>query len=104
MRRKGVSFAARPMQKVEFRTELLKKVGEEASALPHLKSAKEIVAELADVLDVVDAVRREFGITSTEITKARKENTVKKGGFAKRVYLEWSEDSGYTTNERKGVK
>lgn len=92
------------MQKIEFRKELLQKVGEEASALPALTSAKEITAEIADILDVVDAVRREFGITASEITKARKENTIKKGGFAKRVYLEWSEDSGYTTNERKGAK
>ena len=104
MRRLGKAFEVRTMARKEFRTELLKKVGEEASALPKLKKGKEIAPEIADVLDVLDEVRREFKIPAREIAKARKENEKKKGGFKKRVYLLWSQSDDYTTNERRGIR
>lgn len=103
MRRKGVAFEARNMPVAEFKKELLKKVGEEASALPALKKAKDIMAELADVLDVAAEIQKVFKISSAALRAAQKENAVRKGGFKKRVYLEWSEDNGYKTNERKGT-
>ncbi len=102
MRRKGVAFETRTLAKAEFRKELLTKVGEEASALPLLQSNTDIIAEMADVFDVLDAIQSEFKISASSISKQRKENSKKKGGFKKRVYLEWSQKSGYKTNERKG--
>ena len=102
MRRKGVAFESRTLAKTEFRKELLKKVGEEASALPRLLSNTDIVAELADVLDVLDAIQSEFKISAVSVAKQRKENSKKKGGFKKRVYLGGSRISENKTNERKG--
>lgn len=102
MRRLGKAFKIRTLSRKEFRLELLKKVGEEASALTALEAKSDMLAELADVQDVVDAVRKEFGITPKEMRDAQAMNAKKKGGFRARVYLEWSERDDYQTNERKG--
>lgn len=104
MRRMGKAFEVRTLTKKDFRTELLKKVGEEASALPRLRSATEIAPELADVLDVVSAILSEFKISQKTLAKAREENAKKKGGFKKRVYLVWSQSDDYTTNERRNAR
>lgn len=102
MDRVGAAYEIRKLGKKEFEKELLKKVGEEASGIPKARSKSELIEELADVLDVVDEIRRVKKIKSSEIVKRQKENAKKKGGFRKRIYLVWSEDNGYRTNERKG--
>ncbi|MBI4090664.1 MAG: nucleoside triphosphate pyrophosphohydrolase [Candidatus Komeilibacteria bacterium] len=100
--RSGGSFRVRALRATEFEQELLKKVGEEASALPIVKGRQELLDELADVLAVIDEIKRVKKISAREIAAAQKGNFKKKGGFKKRLYLYWSEDTGYRTNERKG--
>lgn len=100
MAAKGVAFRVRKLTTPEFRRELLKKVGEEASALPRLKKNTDIADELADTLDVIRAIQKTFGITNAQIRNAQKKAMNKKGGFNKRIYLYWSADSDYKTNER----
>ena len=88
----------------QFEKELLKKVGEESSALPRVKSKKELIDELADVVEVISEIKKFKKITEKQIKAARKTNMDKKGGFKKKLYLVWSEDTGYRTNERKYSK
>lgn len=88
----------------QFEKELLKKVGEESSALPAIKSKKELVGELADIFAVTDEIKKFKKITEKQIKTAMKANMDKKGGFKKKLYLVWSEDTGYRTNERKYFK
>lgn len=102
MKRKGAAYKVKRLGVRQFKTELLKKVGEEASALPGLSSKKDIASELADTLDVIKEIQKTFRISSTEIKRAQKQAMAKKGGFRKRIYLVWSQDTGYKTNERKG--
>lgn len=99
--RVGAAYKIRKLGKKEFEKELLKKVGEEASGLLAAKNKKEIIEELADVLDVVEEVRRHWKIKPSCLRSAQKENALKKGGFKKRIYLVWSGDTGYRTNERR---
>lgn len=101
MRAKGKKFSTRILSKAGFRRELLKKVGEEASALPKLKDIEEIASEMGDVLDVLDVIQKEFRISSTLLRKHRAAAMKKKGGFRKRVYLIWSQRDEYKTNERR---
>ena len=84
----------------QFEKELLKKVGEEAGGLLGAKSKKELVSELADVIEVVEEIKRFKKITESELKKVMKINMDKKGGFKKKLFLVWSEDTGYRTNER----
>ena len=85
----------------QFEKELLKKVGEESSALPGVKSKKELIDELADVIEVIDEIKKFKKIMEKQIKKARKANMDRKGGFKKKLYLVWSEDTGYRTNENR---
>lgn len=104
MDRVGAAYEIRKLGKKEFEKELLKKVGEEASGLLTAKNKKELIEELADVLDVIEEIRRYWKIKPSCLLKSQKENALKKGGFKKKIYLVWSEDNGYRTNERKYKK
>src|SRR4030066_1347555 len=104
MTRVGATYETRKLGKREFERELLKKVGEEASGLLAAKNKNDIIKELADVLDVAEEVRKHWKIKPSCIRTRQKENALKKGGFKKKIYLVWSEDTGYRTNERKCKK
>ncbi len=101
MDRVGVAHETRKLGKHEFEKELLKKVGEETSGLETAKNKKEIIEELADVLDVVEEVIKHWKIKPSCLREKQKENARKKGSFKKRIFLVWSEDDGYKTNERR---
>lgn len=101
MMRVGAAYEIRKLDEKEFEKELLKKVGEEAGELLVAKNKQKIMEELADVLDVAEEIRRHWKIKPSRLREKQKENALKKGGFQKRIYLVWSEDAGYQTNERK---
>lgn len=98
---KGSSLETRILSESEFEVELRKKVGEEASALPKSETREELISELADVLDVIKELQKTNTISDAEIAAAQEINFKKKGGFAKRLFLLWSSDDGYQTNETK---
>ena len=101
MDRVGAAYEIRELGRKEFEKELLKKVEEEASGLTKTRNKQELVEELADVLDVVEEIKKVKKIKPEEIIKAKKDNAKSKGGFKKRIYLVWSEDTGYKTNEKR---
>ena len=102
--RRGSAFKTRTLKTKDFFQELLKKVGEEASGVLNVKNKSELVAELADIIEVIEEIKRQRKITSARITKARKDNRQRKGGFKKRIFLVWSADDGYKTNERTNTR
>jgi hypothetical protein len=57
---------------------------------------------LADVLDVIREVKLLKGISDVELRAAQEAAHEKKGGFAKKLFLVWSSDDGYKTNEKHG--
>jgi predicted house-cleaning noncanonical NTP pyrophosphatase (MazG superfamily) len=98
----GGKYAVKTLSVPSFKKELLKKVEEEAGGLANAKVKSEIVAETGDLLDVLGEVKKAFRITSDELTKSRTKEMKRKGGFGKRLYLLWAEDTGYRSNEKKG--
>lgn len=89
----------------EFQQELLKKVAEEAGALARVRSKEDFLDEYADLMAVLDALRGVLGITDTDVQAAREENEKRKGGFVKRLFLHWSSDTNYKSNETpQGLK
>jgi predicted house-cleaning noncanonical NTP pyrophosphatase (MazG superfamily) len=54
----------------EFEKELIKKVAEEARGMQAAKTREELITELADVVAVIDEVRRFKRITIAKITGA----------------------------------
>ncbi len=99
--RNGGGCRLRKLKQKEFERELLKKVGEEADGLLAAKTKDELASELADVLAVIEEIKKAKRISSKQISKAMRENFTKKGGFEKRLFLIWSSDTGYKTNERR---
>lgn len=104
IRRNGGQSKTRRLSKKDFERELLRKVEEEASALPRVRSHGAFVSELADVIDVLNEIKKVKKISAKEIRAAQRENFRRKGGFRKRLYLVWASDTGYRTNERRNVR
>ena len=104
IKKAGGEAEFRVLSESEYKKELLLKVGEEASGLLKCKTKEDIQKELADVKAVIDEIKKEWNITDEDISDAEKAAFDKKGGFKKKLFLVWSEDTGYKTNERKYSK
>lgn len=104
IKKAGAQGKFKKLKKRQFETALIRKVEEEASGMQNAKSKKELVSEIADVIDVIEEIKKIKKIRNTDITGARKANMKRKGGFKKRLYLVWSSDDGYKSNEKKSNK
>lgn len=103
IRESGADFGVKELSDEEFEKELVKKVEEEASALPKARTKEELVSELGDVLDVIDEIKKLKGISEEELAASRAKEFERKGGFAKRLFLFWTTDSGYRSNEKRNA-
>lgn len=102
---KGETCEVRTLEDEEYGQELLKKVREEASGLATVRSREGLIEELSDLYAVLDALVEQQCISSAELAQSRAENMRKKGGFTKRLFLHWSSDNGYVSNETpQGVR
>ncbi len=101
IKKSGGDYKVEKLKTKEFEKELIKKVGEEADGLVAAKNKKELISELADVIDVIEEIKRFKKITAQQIKTAQKESDKIKGGFKKRLFLFWSSDTGYRSNERR---
>ena len=104
IKKSGGSAEFKKLSSKEFEKELLLKVGEEATGLLSAKDKKGLASELADIWAVIDEIMSFKKIKQSDVKKALDANFERKGGFKKRLYLVWSEDTGYRTNERKYSK
>jgi predicted house-cleaning noncanonical NTP pyrophosphatase (MazG superfamily) len=98
---KGSSLETRKLESAEYETELLKKAAEEAGGLMSARNKQELAHELADLLAVIDEIKRHKKISTVDINTAKKANMKAKGSFSKKIFLVWSSDDGYQTNERR---
>ena len=89
----------------EYEQELLKKVIEEATALARVRSREEFLSEYADLMVVLDELTKLMELSEADIKTALIENLEKKGGFKERLFLHWSSDTDYKSNETpQGIK
>ena len=102
IRRRGGDLEVYRLTNTEFEEELLKKVSEEADAVSRVTKRSDLLDELADLETVLAALKKFKKISPKELRTIGKDNMRRKGGFKKRLYLVWSSDTGYKTNERKG--
>jgi predicted house-cleaning noncanonical NTP pyrophosphatase (MazG superfamily) len=100
IRKKGCDCEVRELSDEEFRIELLKKVEEEASALPETGSKQELVDEIADVITVIEYIKKLESISDLEIADALERHARLRGRFERKQFLVWSSDSEYETNEK----
>lgn len=70
----------------EYEEKLFEKLGEEVAEVQKDRNAEEV----ADLLEVIDAVIRYKNFDRAEIEQIKKEKLEKRGGFAKRIILDES--------------
>ena len=83
----------------EFQQELLKKIVEEGTALSRVRSRDEFLSEYSDLMIVLDELTKLMEFSPADIKTAIEGNIAKKGGYKERVFLHWSDDSDYKSNE-----
>ena len=72
----------------EYKRELIVKVAEEANEIPPTNdSPQETLSEIADLQNIVDALREVYGFSKQEIRQEIERKVAKKGGFAERKYI-----------------
>lgn len=67
----------------EYLEALITKLGEESNEVKDDPS----LAELADTLEVLQAIGRELGFTPEQIEAARQKKAKERGGFTERIFL-----------------
>lgn len=83
----------RTLEQDEFIKELFNKVKEEIEELVKAREdRKEVMKEISDVYEVLDAIIKNLGLSKDEILKLQSERRDKRGGFKKRIFLESTEE------------
>lgn len=87
----GKCYRVETMTEIEYRQALLAKLSEEAQEAS-AASAEQLVTELADLYEVIDAVMAAYGIEPSTVLNVQAERRNKRGGFGKRLKLLWVEE------------
>lgn len=99
IKEKGFDCEVRTVDHDEHKREIVRKIYEEASGVTNHDSHEHMVGELADLMLTIEAVKKEFDISDEELGSAVKKSLEEKGGYDDRLYLTWSSDTEYRSNE-----
>lgn len=89
----GVKYKSRMLDSEEYRKELAAKLVEEAKEVQETVGERdELLKELADVWEVIEAIIKEFDLDGGEIQRVKQERKDSRGGFNKKIYLEHTEE------------
>ena len=86
----GKKFKVEVMSEDDYRKALLNKLVEEAHEAKKTEPNK-LVIELADLLEVVDAVIEEYDLSTNEVILIKERRREERGGFEKRLRLLWTD-------------
>jgi predicted house-cleaning noncanonical NTP pyrophosphatase (MazG superfamily) len=84
----GGSCSWKTLTDIEHIKELGNKIQEEALEVADSKTRDELVLELADVLEVVDAIMHAHVISLHEVESAKILKKVERGGFIEKKFIE----------------
>lgn len=86
----GRQCATEIMDEIEFRKALLAKLFEEAQEIVSAETS-DMVKEIADLYEVIDAVMLAFDLGKDTILATQKKRRDERGGFEKRIKLLWTD-------------
>ncbi|KAA9021139.1 nucleoside triphosphate pyrophosphohydrolase [Niallia endozanthoxylica] len=92
LEKNGKRYRSRILDHQEFIFELKRKAYEELDEYAQAKNQKEIIEELADLVEVIQSMAEYHGVTMQEVEKVRKQKAKSKGRFKDRVFLVEVED------------
>jgi len=87
---KGSQFEIQEMSNEEYLTALKEKLLEEAKEVFEAES-DDLVTELADLYEVIDALMDIYDIDRNLVLKQQNMRKIERGGFIKRIKLLWVE-------------
>lgn len=70
-----------------FKQALKAKLVEEAEELTKTLTKNELIQELADIQEVMDALKDEYSISSSELNMAQAVKAIRNGKFKNRIFL-----------------
>ena len=91
MRSQGEEPVVRVLTEDEFKQKIRLKLLADAGEARVAKTREELVKELADVLEIVDAIADVESVPLDEIQLVKTQRRTERGGFERRVYLVSSE-------------
>lgn len=83
----NIEIDAYIMNDTAYKQALAKKLQEEAEEVIASSSPDELLEELADVQEVIDALLKAHGFTSDQLRDAQLKKREKKGGFNQKIYI-----------------
>ena len=89
--RSGRACAVEILDDDQFRAAVLTKLVEEATEAAEAAPG-DLLAELADVAEVLDAALGAHGFTRAELDAEQERRRLERGAFAKRLRLVWTDD------------
>jgi predicted house-cleaning noncanonical NTP pyrophosphatase (MazG superfamily) len=89
IRESGIEVFERVLEKDEYLKRLKDKLVEESEEVLSACSKKEICEELADVLEVMLALIKIYGLEFENITQKAEQKRSEKGGFNNRIFLDF---------------
>ncbi|MBU4347679.1 nucleoside triphosphate pyrophosphohydrolase [Patescibacteria group bacterium] len=82
----------RILEQEEYLKELFKKLEEEAKeAVEAMADRQELMKEIGDIYEIIDAIIDNCGLDKEEIMKLKNERKIERGGFEKKIFLISSE-------------
>ena len=83
----GGAPETRTLDDAEYKKFLRLKLVEEAGETNAAKTREDMVKELGDVLEVMEAIMKNEGVTREEVDSLKQRRRDERGGFEKRIYL-----------------
>lgn len=88
IRENGEVPVTRKLKSTEFKFELKRKLKEEVGEVFEASSKKDLISELADVQEVLNALYLACGITRSDVASIARKKRRQRGAFLKQIYLE----------------
>lgn len=87
----GKTVTSRILDDAEYRQALREKLVEEANEVLTAEGNEELIKEVADVFEVLEALIAAHGLNIWEIRVVQSHCQLRRGGFEKRIFLESSD-------------
>ncbi|MBC6972780.1 nucleoside triphosphate pyrophosphohydrolase [Bacillus sp. Xin] len=83
----GKAPTTRILNEKEYIEEIGKKIGEELTEYLEAETQEHKIEELADLLELINALAQHEGVTLEDVEKVRKQKAEQRGGFQERIFL-----------------
>ncbi len=76
----------------DFRIALKNKVLEEAQELSLAETREDVINEISDIVELIESILKNYNINKEELLNKKEDKKVKRGGFDKKIFLEYSDE------------